>query len=99
MQHCAMGTHSYGNGATRKFAKSDPRHLPSPLRVKAVEILDRLRHGDFRADLQADDRQIHRLTGDRKGADAIATSGRWRVVLRLHDGNAYDVRVVAYRKS
>ena len=99
MQHCAMGTHSYGNGATRKFAKSDSRHLPSPLQIEAAETLDRLRHGHSRPDLQADDWRIHRLTGDRKGAYAIATSGRWRVVFRLHDGNAYDVGVTAYRKS
>lgn len=94
-----MGIHSYRNRATKKFAKGDLRQLPPSVRVKAAEILDRLRRGDSPADMRADGLQIHRLTGDRKGAYAIAISGRWRVVFHFHDGKAYDVEVVDYHKS
>ena len=43
--------------------------------------------------------QIHRLTGDRKGAYAIAVSARYRIVFHYEDGNAYDVEVIDYHKS
>ena len=51
------------------------------------------------ADLTADGWQIHRPTGDRKGAYAVAISGRYRVVFRFEDGDAYDVDVADYHKS
>ena len=94
-----MGIHSYGNRATKKFAKGDERHLPPEVRSKVKELLQRLKRGDSPADLRAADYQIHRLSGDRKGAYAIAISGRYRVVFRFEDGNAYDVEVVDYHKS
>lgn len=62
-------------------------------------MLDRLKRGDSLARLRASGYQIHRLTGDRKGAYAIAISGRYLVVFRFEDGNAYDVEVVDYHKS
>lgn len=43
--------------------------------------------------------QIHRLTGDRKGAYAIAISGRWRIVFHFQDGNVDDVEVVDCHRS
>ncbi len=43
--------------------------------------------------------QIHRLTGDRKGAYAVAVSARYRIVFHYEDGNVYDVEAVDYRKS
>lgn len=51
------------------------------------------------SDLTADGWQVHRLTGDRKGAYAVAISGRYRVVFRFENGDAYDVDVVDYHKS
>lgn len=51
------------------------------------------------ADLLEAGYQIHRLTGDRKGAHAVRISGAWWVVFRFEYGNAYDVEVVDYHRS
>lgn len=40
-----------------------------------------------------------RLTGDRKGAYAIAVSARYRIVFHYEDGDVYDVEVIDYHKS
>ena len=40
-----------------------------------------------------------RLTGDRKGAYAIAVSARYRIVFYYEDGDVYDVEVIDYHKS
>ena len=94
-----MGIHSWGSRATRKFAKGDRGRFPPSVAGKIADVLERLARGDSPAHLRAAGYQIHRLTGDRKGAYAIAISGRYRVVFRFEDGNAYDVEVVDYHKS
>ena len=43
--------------------------------------------------------QVHRLAGDRKGQTAVETSGRYRVVFRFEDGDAFDVDVLDCHKS
>lgn len=98
-QHGAVSVHSWGNRATRKFAKGDRRRLPPTLATKIAKVLQRLERGASPADLRAAGYSIHRLTGDRKGAHAIEISGGWRVVFRFHDPNAYDVTVVDYHRS
>ena len=49
--------------------------------------------------MTAQGRQIHRLTGNRKGQHAVAIAGRWRLVFLFKDGDAYDVDVVDYHKG
>lgn len=87
-----MGIGSWGNRATRKFAKGDRGHLPPELAAKIDDVLKRLSRDASPASLREDGYQIHRLTGDRKSAHAIAISRRYRVVFRFEDGNAYDIR-------
>ena len=94
---CGPGSLSYGNRATKKFAKGDERHLPPEVRSKVKELLRCLKRSDSPADPRAADYQIHRLTGDRKDDHAIAISDRRRVVFRFKDSNTCDVEVVAHR--
>lgn len=94
-----MGIGSWGNRATRKFAKGDRGHLPPELAAKIDDVLKRLSRDASPASLREDGYQIHRLTSNRKGAHAIAISGRYRVVFRFKDRNAYDVEVVDCHRS
>jgi len=94
-----VGIGSWGNRATRKFAKGDRVHLPPELAAKIDDVLKRLSRDASPASLREDGYQIHRLTGARKGAHAISISGRYRVVLRFEDGNANDVEAVDSDRS
>ncbi|MDE0626952.1 MAG: type II toxin-antitoxin system RelE/ParE family toxin [Bryobacterales bacterium] len=94
-----MGIRSFGSRATKRFARGDRRRLPPGLASKIADVLERLDSMSSPADLREAGYQIHRLTGDRKGAHAVRISGAWRVVFRFEDGNAYDVEVVDYHRS
>lgn len=94
-----MGIGSWGNLATRKFTQGDRVHLPPELAAEIDDVLKRLGRDASPASLREDGYQIHRLTGDCKGAHAMAISGRYRVVLRFKDGNANDVEAVDYDRS
>ncbi|MSO75294.1 MAG: plasmid maintenance system killer protein [Alphaproteobacteria bacterium] len=41
---------------------------------------------------------LHKLTGSYRGFWAITVNGRYRVVFRFKDGDAYDVEVTDYHK-
>lgn len=84
-----MGIRSWGSRATRKFVSGDRGRFPPSVAGKIDDVLECLERGDSPATLRAAGYQIHRLTGDRKGAYAIAISGRWRGVFHFQDGNVY----------
>ena len=66
---------------------------------KIDSLLARLDDGATPTILTEHGWRIHRLTGDRKGGDAVVIAGRWRLVFRFKDGDAYDVDVIKYDKS
>ncbi len=42
---------------------------------------------------------LHKLKGDRRGQWAMNLNGRWRLVFRYADGDAFDVEIVDYHKG
>ena len=94
-----MGIRSYGDRRTKKFAAGARGLFPAAIEPKIRRVLTRLEHGATPAELEASGRQVHRLTGNRKGAYAVAVSGRYRVVFYFADGDAYDVEALDYHRS
>ena len=94
-----MGIRSFGNRATKRFARGDRRRLPAELAEKIDFLLKLLDRGTSSEDLRAEGIRVHRLAGDRRGFSAIEVSANWRIVFRFRDGNAYDVEVVDYHRS
>lgn len=95
-----VAARSWGNRATKKFAAGSRGRFPAELKPKVARILERLERGDAPAGRQADGYQIHRLTGDRKGAYAIAISDRYSVVFHIiEDSNAYHAEAADYLRN
>ncbi len=42
---------------------------------------------------------LHKLKGDRRGQWAMNLNGRWRLVFRYANGDAFDVEIVDYHKG
>ena len=94
-----MAIRSWGSRRIKRHVRGDRSRYDAELHAKIDAVLALLRVDWGPADLTADGWQVHRLTGDRKGAYAVAISGRYRVVFRFENGDAYDVDVVDYHKS
>lgn len=94
-----MAIRSYGNRATRRFAKGERRRLPPEHADKIDTLLRVLDSGSSPESMRAAGYRVHRLTGDRYGFSAVEVSGGWRIVFRFADGHAYDVEVVDYHRS
>lgn len=45
-------------------------------------------------DLDRPGARLHAQTGSRKGFYAVDLSGKWRLVFRFEDGDAYDAEIV-----
>ena len=94
-----MGILSFGNRATKRFARGDRRRLPPEHASKIDYLLRLLDRGTCPEDLRVAGVRIQRLVGDRKGYSAIEVSPSLRIVFRFRDGNAYDSEVVDYHRS
>ena len=94
-----MGICSWGSRRIKRYVEGDRSRYDAALHVKIDRLLGQLTDGWTPAALTAHGLQVHRLTGDRKGAYAVAISGRYRLVFHFEDGDAYDVDVVDYHKS
>ena len=94
-----MGIRSFGNRATKRFARGDQRRLPPEHAPKIARLLKLLDNGSSPESLRAAGCWVHRLTGDRRGFSAIEVSGGWRIVFRFEDGNAHDVKARGYHWS
>ena len=80
-----------GSSGTGDRSRNDAQ-----LRPKMDDLIARRDDGSTPADLTAQGRQIHRPTGNRKGEHAVAIAGRWRLVFRFEDGDAYPVGNIFY---
>ncbi len=94
-----MGVRSFGNRATKRFARGDRWRLPAEHAEKIDYLLKLLDRGTSPEDLRTAGVRVHRLAGDRRGFSAIEVSANLRIVFRFRDGNAYDVEVVDYHQS
>jgi proteic killer suppression protein len=63
---------------------------------KLADILDRLDAAEDIGDMKFPGSDLHQLKGKMKGLWAIKVSGNWRVVLRMKEGNTYDVNHIDY---
>ena len=101
---CGSATDRSVSRRTKRFSKGKRGLFPDQIKGKIARLLEHLDRG---APLDALERvgcQVHRLSGNRKGAYAIAVSGSHRIVFRFgedRDGEVafYDVEVVDYHKS
>ncbi len=91
-----MAIRSFGNRATRRFAKGDVRRLSPAVRDAAADMLAVLQKARSPRDMDLPGSRLHALKGDRKGFHAVELSGSWRLVFRFEDGDACDVEVVDY---
>ena len=94
-----MGIRSWGIRRIKRYVQGDQSRYDAQLRPKIDDLILQLQDGATPAALTQDGWRIHRLTGNRKGAYAVVIAGRWRLVFRFEDGDAYDVDVVDYHKS
>ena len=94
-----MGIRTWGSRRIKRYVQVDRGRYDAALHDKIDGLLDQLHGGYTPAALTADGWRIHRLTGNRKGDYAVAIAGRWRLVFRFEDGDAYNVDVVDYHKS
>ena len=94
-----MAIRSWGSRRIKRYAQGDQSRYDAALHAKIDSLLARLDDGATPTILTEHGWRIHRLTGDRKGVYAVVIAGRWRLVFRFKDGDAYDVDVVDYHKS
>ena len=40
--------------------------------------------------------RLHRLSGDLRGFWSVTITGNWRIIFRIHDGDAFDVDLIDY---
>ena len=73
-----MGILSFGNRATKRFARGDRRRLPPEHASKIDYLLRLLDRGTCPEDLRVAGVRIQRLVGDRKGYSAIEVSASLR---------------------
>ena len=94
-----MGIRSWGSRRIKRYARGDRNRYDEQLRPKIDDLIARLDDGFTPADLTVQGRQIHRLTGHRKGAYAGAIAGRWRLVSCFEDGDDRSVGNISYPRA
>ena len=94
-----VGIRSWGSRRIKRYIAGDRGRYDAQLRPKIDELVRLLRADAAPADLTVRGWRVHLLAGDRKGQHTVALAGRWRLVFRFKDGDAYDVDVLDYHKS
>ena len=94
-----MSIQSYGNRATKRFARGDRRYLPADHADKIEHLLLLLNRASSPEALRLPGLRLHRLEPMSAELYAVEVDNRYRLVFRFEDGNAYDVRVVDYHRS
>ena len=94
-----MAIRSLASRRIKRYVAGDSGRYDAALHGKIERVLALLDRGVHPAQMTAQGWQVHRLAGDRKGQYAVEISGRYRVVFRFEDGDAYDVDVLDYHKS
>jgi toxin HigB-1 len=83
----------------RLFAREPIRRLGTSLRRRALSWLLILDAADRLDDLQVPPgNRLEKLSGDRAGQYSIRINEQWRICLRWHRGDAYDVAIVDYHR-
>jgi toxin HigB-1 len=83
-------------GLKRLHQDNDARGVGGQHVVKLRDILARLDAAAEIADLDLPGVRLHPLKEDLAGFWAIVVRANWRVILRFHDGEVWDVDYVDY---
>lgn len=82
-------------GLKRLYNRDDERRIPPPFVKRVKAILALLEQADTPGDLDMPGYRLHPLKG-RPGRWSMRVSGNWRIVVRLKDGEAWNVDLVDY---
>lgn len=82
-------------GLKRLYKHDDVRWIPSPFVKRVKAILAILDQADTVGDLAMPGYRLHPLKG-RLGCWSMRVSGTWRIVIRLTDGEAWEIDLVDY---
>ena len=94
-----MSIRSWGSRGIKRYVAGGRGRYDGALHGNIDALVDLLVDDHTPADVTDQGWRLHRLAGNRKGQYAVQIAGRWRLVFRFKDGDAYDVDVVDYHKS
>jgi toxin HigB-1 len=83
-------------GLKRLYQDDDPGGVNPDHVNKLRNILARLDAARAAVDMDLPGFRLHPLKGELKGFYAVTVRANWRVIFRLHEGNANDVDYVDY---
>jgi proteic killer suppression protein len=92
---------SFGNKVTEALynglSTKGVRHLPHDIIEKTLNKLDVLNGAHGLLDLRSPPgNRLETLRGDLSGFFSIRVDGKWRIIFRWQDGNAYEVQLTDY---
>jgi proteic killer suppression protein len=83
-------------GLKRLFEDGETKGV-RPDHVEKIEnILAVLNRAQQPEDMNLPGFHLHALKGDLKGFWSVTVRANWRVIFRLHNGDAYDVDLIDY---
>ncbi len=84
-------------GLKRLVENDDPRRLPAAMVGKLRRVLTVLDQAAAPQDMDGmPGWRLHRLSGDLRGFWSVTITGNWRIIFRIHDGDAFDVDLIDY---
>ncbi|MDE0073628.1 MAG: type II toxin-antitoxin system RelE/ParE family toxin [Gammaproteobacteria bacterium] len=83
-------------GLKRLFGRADASRVPADQRERIGIALAALDAAKVPSDVSRPGYRLHPLKGSRAGYWSISLTRTWRIVFRMHEGNAYDVDLVDY---
>ncbi len=83
-------------GLRRLYGRGDARRVPPDQRERIEIAIGYLDVASIPSDLDLPGYRLHPLKGTLAGFWSISITRNWRIVFRMHDGNAYEVDLVDY---
>ena len=83
-------------GLKRLYERGNRSGVRADHANRIEDILARLDVAVRPSELNLPGYALHPLRGELKGYWSVRVSGNWRIVFRMHDGDAYDVNLLDY---
>jgi proteic killer suppression protein len=83
-------------GLKRLFEKDDPSGVRADQVRRIKDVLANLDQARHPNDIALPGYRLHASRGELKGHSSVTISGKWRIVFRFEDGDAFDVDLVDY---
>ncbi len=100
MRICTRYTHLIRTfrhrGLKRLYRRADASRVPPDQRERIEIAIGYLDVASIPSDLDLPGYGLHPLKGTLAGFWSISISRNWRIVFRMHDGDAYEVDLVDY---